>query len=164
MNVTEEAERERQARMIGLYLGPMVLASVLAGGIYRSVCSGRPFMLGSVFGDNSAVSIMFALGASLLAWKLRDRWGKLAFAVLAVQQVMLASGTVAQIPGGAVLIGSLSIAFAILVTLSGVPTQTKWRVIVPAVFIAMFIFRWVTVYYADGIIGRHSVFRSGPFC
>jgi hypothetical protein len=164
VNEAERAEREQAVRKVGLYLGPMVLASLVAGGIYRSLCGGQQFALGGVFGSNDIFNVGFALVASLLAWSIREPRARLAFAILAVQLAVLPSGSILPEPVSPLLIGSLSVAFAILVTSSGASTQPKWRVIVPAVFAAMFVFRWVTLYYADGIIGRQSVFRAGPFC
>jgi hypothetical protein len=102
--------------------------------------------------------------ASLLAWSLRETRVRLAFAILAVQQATLAYGLFFGTSISGWLSGGLSVASAILLIWSASATVPSWPLVAPAVFAAMFLFRWVTLYYADGIIGRHSVFRSGPFC
>lgn len=161
-----EAERERSVLVISLFLGPWVLASQLAGGAYRIVCGGQGFALGSVFGNSNFVWFagFWLVMASLLAWRTQEPRARLAFAILAIQQAIIAASLMFHAPVSRWLIGALSLAFAGLLTASGASIQPKWRVIVPAMFVAMFVFRWVTLYYADGLIGRHSVFRSGPFC
>jgi len=164
VNEAERAEREQSVRMIGLFFGPMVLGSLVAGGIYRSVCGGQRFALGGVFGSNSFLSLGFVLVATLLASRIREPRARFAYAILVVQQAVLVAGSVFDAPVSPLLTGSLSVAFSILVTSSGASTQPKWRMIVPAVFAAMFVLRWVTMYHADGIIGRQSVLRPGPFC
>lgn len=164
MNEAQRAEREQSVRLIGLFLGPMVLGSLIGGGIYRSVCAGQHFAFGGVFGSNDIFSLGFGLVAVLLAWRIREPRARLAFAILAIQQAVLVSASISHTPISPLLIGCLSVAFAVLVTSSGASTQPKWRLIVPLVFVAMFFLRWVTLYYADGIIGRQSVFRPGPFC
>ncbi len=149
--------------MIGLYLGPVVLGSLVADGIYRSVCGGQRFALGGVFSSH-LFQVLFGLMAAALAWSMRELRARLAFGILTFQQAVVASGWMFGAPVDPLLIGSLSVAFAVLVTMSGASMQPKWRLIVPAVFAAMFVVRWLTIYYADGIMGRHSVFRPGPFC
>src|SRR5262245_3513118 len=132
----------------------MVLGSLIAGGIYRSVCGGRRFVLGGVFGSNDFLSLGFVLVATLLAWRIREPRARFAYAILVVQQAVLASGSVFQTPVSPLLIGSLSVVFSILVTSSGASTQPRWRMIVPAVFAAMFVLRWMTMSHADVCIGR----------
>lgn len=142
----------------------MILASLVGESGYRIVCREQRFAIGSVFGSNILGWGFGLVVAPLLAYRIREPRARLAFAILAIQQVMLASASIVHAPVSPLLIGGLSVASAVLVTAAGALTQPKWPVIVPAVFAAMFVLRWVSLYYADGFIGRHSVFRSGPFC
>lgn len=164
VNETERAQRERSVLVICLFLGPWFLASLVAGGVYRVVCGGQRFVLRGFFNNDIFEVGFWLVVASLLAWRIREPCARLAFAILAIQQVILASASIVNTPVSPWLIGSMSVAFGVLVTASGASTQPRWRMIVPALFAAMFIFRWVTLYFADGLIGRHSVFRTGPFC
>jgi hypothetical protein len=165
VNETERAERERSAQMICIFLGPIILASLAAGGSYRVVCRGRTFTLDGVFGSDDLFSAGFwIVASSLLAWMIRERRARLAFAILALQQVMLVLARLFDAPVSPWLLGSLSVAVAVLATASGASAQPKWRVVIPLVFAVMFLLRWITLYYADGFFGRHSVFRPGPFC
>jgi len=164
MNEVERAERELSFRKTGVYLGPMILGSLVAGSAYRTVCGGRYFVLDGVFDRNVIWNVGFAVLASMFAWSLREPRARLAFTVFAVQQAALSYGSILGAPINAWLSGVLSVTFAVLLTSSSISIQPKWRVVVPAVFAAMFLFRWITLYYADSIIGGHSVFRSSPLC
>jgi hypothetical protein len=164
MNDVERAERELSVREMGVYFGPMILGSMAAGSVYRTVCGGRSFVLVGFMDRNFIWNVGFGLLATMLAWGLREPRARLAFAVFAVQQAALSFGSILGAPINPWLSGVLSVTFAVLLTLSSVATQPKWRVVAPAVFTAMFLFRWITLYYADSIIGGHSVFRSSPFC
>src|SRR5437899_3160054 len=108
MDDVERAEREHSVQKFGVYLGPMILGSLAAGSIYRTVCAGRHFSVEGVLGGNFIWNLGFALIASMLAWGLREPRERMAFAAfsaLAVQQSALSYGWIFGAPINSWLIG-----------------------------------------------------------
>src|SRR5262245_20818376 len=156
-------DKFEEIRRAGLYLGPILLAAVAANSIYRVACEGRGFTLDSPTMHGMLWNVMFLAGSAYMAWRLRESFGRAAFAALAIQQALLIAATVALLSLNRLVIGSLSVVFAVLFTISG-SRYGRPRRFVPAiaVFVSMFALSWVARSYANRVIGGHSVFRVSP--
>jgi hypothetical protein len=150
-------EKVEAVRQVGIYFGPVILASVIGNAIYGLAFNTRAINIG---GMPLFINVMFFIAGALLAWQMREPLGRIAWAVFALHHGLQAL----MAPLGARMgsLGSLwlTVLFAILVTGSGARTASRRTLVLAAaisvlVVVAVFAAR----YYADELLGNHSVIR-----
>jgi hypothetical protein len=110
--------------------------------------------------------VAFLIAAAFLMWRVRERIVRLAFGALFVEQAILAYADLSATTPNSFLVGIPLIAFALFMGAAGASQVRPRRVamIASAAFVAMFLLSWGARYYADVVIGRHSIVRSSPIC
>lgn len=151
------AEKAEDVRRIGIYLGPVILASILGNAVYGAVFRTTAINVG---GMPLFMNLMFAVVGAVIAWRMTDRLGRTAWAVFSllhgIQVLAALWATRISNPWSLAFVGL----FAVLVTGSGARNASR-----RAVLIAVGIFVLATVavfgarYYADALLGNHSVIR-----
>jgi hypothetical protein len=164
MDQPQTIDKTEELRRGGLYLGPVILGSVVANSVYRVACEARSFTI--VSGEQpSVLNLPFLVLSVFLAWRVPEPVGRLAFVVMAVQQALLSYAAISTAAPNRVVVGALWVVFAALITASGARFGRKQRVVIAStVFVAMFLFSWGARYYADVVLGRRSVLRPSPIC
>jgi hypothetical protein len=159
------SERFDELKQIGLYFGPAILGSVVANGMYQVACRGRSFTVasGMLFGPLPLI-VLFAIGSALLAWHEREPFGRLAWLTVAARQGYLAYAAAVGVVPNRVIAGTLLVAFAVLLTVSGARNTPRWFLVAGKAFVVVFMFVWAAQYYANGLAGTRSVVRSSPIC
>ena len=157
MQLTLSAEKAEDVRRIGIYLGPVILASIVGNTLYGVVFHTTAINIG---GTPLFMNLMFAVFGAVIAWRMTDTLGRVAWGVFTlyngIQALFMFGGTRIADFWSLGLIG----VFAMLATASGSRRASR-----RAVLIAVGIFLGTTAsvfgarYYADGLLGNHSVMR-----
>jgi hypothetical protein len=151
------AEKDEAMRQAGIYLGSVILASVVGNAVYGAAFGTTAINVG---GMPPFMSAMFAVGGGAIAWSLTDRLGRIAWSVFSchhgIQLLAAAWGT----RMGSIWSLGLITLFAALVTRSGArnaPRRTLF--IAGSVFVVATTAVFCARYYADELLGSHSVIR-----
>ena len=160
-----EIDKADEIRKAGLYVGPLILGSIMANGVYHLICEGTSFSINSGTIESVFWNVPFLVGAAYLAWRLREPFGRIAVVVVGIQQALLIWAEVGRVSADRMVVGALGLAFGVLFTLSGLRYRQRQSILKACgVFVAMFVFSWVTRNYADSLIGRDSVLRPTLIC
>jgi hypothetical protein len=164
MNEKLELEREAAFRRVALYIGPLLLGDLAARSMYRVICEGRTVAL--VSGPQHVLwSSLWIVMLLLVSWRLRDPLARIATGLWGIQHALIIYGSMSDVTISRTVIGTLTIGVGVLLTLSGARWGTpRWSLIVPGMFVGMFVFSWTTRHYSDVLMGRDSIFRASPFC
>ncbi len=81
LQLTLGAEKLEEIRRIGIYLGPVVLASVVGNAVYGAVFNTTAINIG---GMPLFMNLVFALVATLIAWRMQHTLGRIAWAMFAL--------------------------------------------------------------------------------
>ena len=153
--MTLSAEKVEDVRRVGIYLGPVILASVVGNAVYGAVFGTTVVNLG---GMPLFMNLMFALAGAFIAWRIKDTLGRIAWAVFAmhhgIQTLMALWGT--RI-GSLWSVGLISL-FAVLVTGSGARSASQRTLLIAGgIFVVGIVAVLAARYYADELLGNHSV-------
>jgi hypothetical protein len=151
------AEKAEDIRRIGIYLGPVFLASIAGNAVYGVVFRTTAINVG---GMPLLMNLLFTLAGAVIAWRMTDALGRIAWAVFAlhhgVQTLAAIWGTRIGTLWSLGLIGL----FAVLATASGARNASHRAVLMA---ICIFVVATGAVfgarYYADELLGNHSVIR-----
>ena len=162
-STADEIDKLEQIRRAGLYFGPVILAAFLANALYEMECHATRFSLGP--GVVQPVLIApFLVFSLFLAWRFKEPLGRAALVMFALQEAIFGYAALFRTAPNGLVLGSLLIAFLTLFTASGARGAPPRRLaLASCVFVAAFLFSWSLHYYANGVMGRHSVL-SGPMC
>ena len=144
-------------RRVGIYLGPVILASVVGNGVYGAVFGRSAVNLG---GMPLFMNLMFALAGAFIAWRMKDTLGRIAWAVFAmhhgIQTLMALWGTrIASLWS----VGLISL-FAVFANGSGARSAShRTLLIAGGIFVVGIVAVFAARYYADELLGNHSVIR-----
>src|SRR5262249_37790332 len=111
-------------RRAGLYLGPAILGSVFATSCYQAACDGTRISFAGV-PRPTLLSAPFSIAAIFLVWRVRDPIGRVAFAVMAFREALLAYSFWTSIPVNGLAVGIPIVVFPALLTVWG--SQDKAR-------------------------------------
>src|SRR5262245_24157710 len=75
------AEKAEDVRRIGIYVGPVILASILGNAVYGAVFRTTAINLG---GMPLFMNLIFAVVGSVVAWRMTDTLGRMAWAVFSL--------------------------------------------------------------------------------
>ncbi len=132
--------------------------------MYGAACGSRSFVVG-MSAQPLALTFAFVIGGVILAWRFNESLGRVAMLVFAVHQGILAYASISGTRLNSVAMTMLITAFAALLTASGARDGTARRfVMAGSAFVAMVVFSFGARYYADVLLGNHSVVSSGPIC
>jgi hypothetical protein len=111
------------------------------------------------------MTLAFVLCGVFLAWRMKDPLGRLAMLVWAVHHGISAYASISGFRLSSVAMTASITTFAALLTASGARDGTTRRfVLAGGAFVAMLLFSFGARYYADVLLGSHSVVSSGPIC
>ena len=128
----------------------VLFSNALYGGIFRGplfVVSPKPFVL----------SVLFAVGALVIGWPLRDRLARAAWVLFAVYSAL---HVLVSVPVGSALVlllASLHLVIGVRLTASGARARQGGVVLSSAVFAVACILLFAAQYYADVLLGNRSV-------
>jgi hypothetical protein len=163
MEEVVSVNRVDEIRRAGLYLGPVILGSVVGNGLYGVACGSRSFVAGTS-AQPLALTFAFVIGAVILAWRFKEPLARVAMLIFAVHHGLLTYASISGAGLNSVTMTVLIAVFAALLTASGARDGTARRfVIAGSGFVAMVVFSFGARYYADVLLGNHSVL-SGPIC
>ncbi len=74
------AEKAEDIRRIGIYLGPVILASIAGNAVYGVVFRTTAINVG---GMPLLMNLVFSLAGAVIAWRMTDALGRIAWAVFA---------------------------------------------------------------------------------
>lgn len=94
-SIVEEVsvDKVEEVRRAGLYLGPVILGSVVGNGLYGVACGSRSFVVGTS-AQPLALTFAFVIGAAILAWRFKELLGRVAMLVFAVHHGILAYASI----------------------------------------------------------------------
>jgi len=164
MDQAADINKAEKFRRTGLYIGPLLLGSIAGHSLYRVVCEGSSFTLISGSLETLVWNVPLFVGSAYVAWWLREPVGRFAFVALGLRQALVIWAAVRS-PANRMLIACLGVAFGVLFTISGSLCHRPRRIVTAsALFVAMFLFAWITGGYGERLIGRDSVFRPQWIC
>jgi hypothetical protein len=151
------ADKAEDVRWIGIYFGPVILASILGNAVLGAVFRTTAINIG---GMPLFMNLMFAVVGSVIAWRMTDTLGRIAWAVFVLYQgIQLVAAFSATRIGGPWNLGLIGL-FAVLATASGIRSASRHAVLI---VVGIFLFAAVAVfgarYYADALLGSYSVIR-----
>lgn len=157
MQLTVSPQKAEDIRRIGIYIGPVILASVVGNAIYGAVFGTTAV---NINGMPLFMTLTFAIVGAFIALQMADTLGRIAWAVFTlhhgIQTLMALGGT--RI-GSLWSLGLIS-AFAVFATGSGA-RRASHRTLLKAggVFVFAVAIVFAARYYADELVGNHSVIR-----
>lgn len=141
----------------GLYIGPMLLAVVMADSTYRTICEGRPFVP-TIF-EGSPLAPVFAAFTLYLALKVTSNLERAAWLAFAASFVVRAVAWISAVraPDWSGWLFGLA---ALLLTAVGLRPPTKDKIAIAAVvFLLVFAGIFLGQRYGAQLIGRDTIFR-----
>ena len=157
MQLTLSPDKVEDVRQIGIYVGPVILASVVGNAIYGVVFATTAINLG---GMPFFMNLIFAIAGGAIVWRMTEPFGRIAWAVFLIHYGIQALLAVVGTQMGSLWSLGLITLFASLVTASGARDASR-----RTLFLAVWIFVVAVVavvgarYYADELLGNHSVIR-----
>jgi hypothetical protein len=106
------------------------------------------------------IDVMFFIAGALIAWQIREPLGRSAWAVFALHHGLqaLMAPLATQMSGLWSL--CLTVLFAVLVTGSGARSASRRTLaLTAAIFVIVVVAVFAARYYADELLGNHSVIR-----
>ena len=144
-------------RRNGVYLGPVILASVVGNAVYGFVFATTVINVG---GMSLPIDVMFAIVGTALAWSMSEQLGRIGWAVFALHYGIQA--LLLPFEGRMSSLWSLGLItlFAGLVTASGARDASRRTLLLAGgIFVATCVAVFVSRYYADELLGKHSLIR-----
>ena len=74
-------EKGEAVRQVGIYFGPVILASAIGNAIYGLAFNTRAINIGRM---PLFINVMFFIAGALIAWQMREPLGRSAWAVFAL--------------------------------------------------------------------------------
>ena len=149
---------------MGLYVGPLFLALMLGRSIYEVACDRWRFALVRSRED-AVTAVIFIVVGVLVASVARAPLTKAGWLFLATLHAIILLGPWAGYLPDRWLLNALVVTFAALITLGGVRGAARYALVLAGCgFIAALAFSYASRYYADVLLERQSVLRSGPLC
>ncbi len=157
------ADHVEDIRRLGIYLGPVVLASILGNVVYDAVFPLTPAAIGG--GMPLFLHLALAMVGAIVTWQMTDPLGQIAWAVVTIRHVVQVVGALLQIRIDNFWSDGLISLFALLATASGArgaSRRTLW--IAGGVFLVAVAWVFAARYYADELLGNHSIMSAArPF-
>jgi hypothetical protein len=152
---TLNPEKVEEMRRIWIYFGPVLLASVIGNAAYGGLFATTMVSIG---GLPVFVDAMLALAGAVIAWRMTDTLGRIAWTIFTLYQGMQ---TLTRLHGTRLSsVWSLGLIglFAVLATGSAARTASRRTLLMAvAVFVVVLITVVAVRYYADAQLGNHSV-------
>lgn len=162
-SVPSKTDKSENIRRVGLYLGPLFLASTIGAAVYSTACGGRRFTLFSSTGPEQAT--LFLVAFLFIAWSVREPMTRMGFVLFAGVFGIALLGYTTGFVANRWLVNGIFVVGAALITLGGVRGATRRAIVVATSgFLLLFAFGYASRYYADVLLERHSVVRSSPLC
>jgi hypothetical protein len=151
------AQKAENVRRVGVYVGPAILASVVANAAYGLLFGTTTINIG---GLPFFMNVVFAVMGGVIAWGMTDRLGRIGWMVFALHHGIQALAAFWRFRiGGGWSLGLITL-FALLATGSGARNASRRTLFVAgSVFVVASIAVFCARYYADELLGNHSVIR-----
>ena len=150
-------EKVEAVREVGIYFGPVILASVIGNAMYGFGFNTRAINTG---GMPLFINVMFFIVGALIAWQMREPLGRIGWAVFALHHGLQASMAALGVRMGSLPSLCLTVMFAVFVTGSGARTAPRRTLVLTAtISVLMMVAVFAARYYADELLGNHSVIR-----
>ena len=157
MQLILSAEKADDVRKIGIYLGPVILASIVGNAVYGVVFRTTAINIG---GMPLFMNVMLAVVGAVIAWRMTDMLGRTAWAVFTLYNgIQILSASWGTRIGSLWSLGLIGV-FAVLATVSGARRASPRAVLIAGtIFLGATIAVFGARYFADGLLGNHSVMR-----
>lgn len=151
------AEKAEALRRAGIYLGPVILASVVGNAVYGAAFGTTAINIG---GMPPFMNAMFAIAGGAIAWRMTDALGRIAWSVFFLHySIQLLIATWGSRMGSIWSLGFITL-FAALATGAGARNAPRRTLFVAgSVFVVATTAVFCARYCADELLGNHSVIR-----
>jgi hypothetical protein len=151
------AEKAEDIRRIGIYVGPLILAPIAGNAVYGVVFRTTASNMG---GLPPLMDVVFALIGAVIAWRMTDVFGRIAWAVFAFHYGVQALTTIWGARISTLWSLGLIGLFAAQATTSGARNASHRAVLMAVgIFLVAAVAVFAARYYADELLGSHSVIR-----
>jgi O-antigen ligase len=150
-------EKVEAVRLVGIYLGPVILGSVIGNAIYGFAFNTRAI---NIEGVPVFIDVLFFIAGALIAWQMREPLGRSAWAVFALHHGLQALMAPLATRMRGLWSLCLTVLFAVLVTGSGARSASRRTLaLAAAISVIVVVAAFGARYYADELLGNHSVIR-----
>jgi hypothetical protein len=152
-------------RRLAVYVGPIVLALMAARAIQSAAC-GVQVGVSLGRGPGAIVLMPVLLVLSIYAsLTFRDAVGRAAFALMALQYLLLTFSAVSGVAQNPLVLSTLMTTAMVLLAIAGArAVPQSRRVVAAAVFVVMFVVGLGARSFAVGLSGQRSVLNQSAIC
>ncbi len=145
-------------RRNGVYLGPVILASVVGNAVYGFAFATTAINVGEM---SLPIDVIIAIVGAATAWRMTEQLGRMGWAVFALHHGIQALLVLFDGRMSSLWSAGLITLFAGLITASGARDASRRMLLLAGgVFVAACVAAFGARYYADELLGKHSVIQS----